>query len=146
MKKYIKWILLVIFIISLIVTVFLFYKFINRNTDINNQITQLYDERYFRTGISHYKDGVLINENLHLSDDRYVVFTEKYIEYCNIDQVQDGCKKYNYSYNNGTIYIEAEDYFISKGEYNISFSDDGFDLSQLSSVGEVIYHFHIPKG
>ena len=84
-RKYFKWILLAIFIVFLIITVFLFLDFLEKSTaeeQKKNNFAQLLGINFLRTGVSYYKDGNLIDENLELIDSRYITFSEEYVEFC----------------------------------------------------------------
>lgn len=150
MRKYIKWIFLIIFIIALIITIMLFVNFAknrdNKDIDTDNKISQLFDKKWVRTGLSIYENNVLKGENLNLSDTRYIVFSNDFVSYCN--NIDNECKDYYYEYNDEyeTVFIDSEDYLVERGTYKITFYQNKFDLSLIYDEGTVIFHFDTPKG
>lgn len=142
MRKYFKWILLIILIISLIITSILFINFSkNKNENNNNstEISEILNKRWRRVGAALYENGKLVSENNELYDLRYMFFTKDYVAYCN--PPSEDCDEYTYTYSDGLITINSEDYFVTKGTYNISFKETGITLSQTSGNIKVIYYF-----
>lgn len=151
MRKYFKWILLAIFIIFLIITVFLFLDFLEKSTaeeQKKNNFAQLLGINFLRTGVSYYKDGNLIDENLELIDSRYITFNEEYVEFCNPMNLDKSniCEKFNYYYENDLIYFDSSDYFVVKGEYYLEYTENGFSLIYEKGKEKAVYHFSKPNG
>lgn len=159
MKKYIKWIFLIIFVIAVIITILLFVNFA-KNTDLgtnndgnnanvsdndNTAISKIYNLRWIRTGMSVYENEELTYEYLNFASDRYMVFSEDYVQYCYTST--EVCEDYKYQYNRDdrTIFIDSEDYFVVNGTYEIVLHENSFDLIMpVNETGKVIYYFNLP--
>lgn len=149
MKKNIKWILLIITILSLIITCIMFINFNKERTNNNiqnSELSKIYDKIWLRTGISVYENNNFIGENLTLIDTRYLLFKKDKVSYCNPET--DICTEYSYTYNeeDNTIYFDSEDYFVVKGTYEIKINEDNFELTMIAGNETIIYHFETPKG
>lgn len=141
MKKNLKWILLVVLIISLIITGILFINFNkdrNSNAIDDTEFSKILNKRWRRVGVSLYENGELISENFELSDLRYMFFTQDYVAYCN--PPSEDCDEYTYIYEDGVITINSEDYFITKGTYDIVFEEESITLSQTLESVKIIHH------
>ena len=146
MRKYFKWFMLGIFIISVIITLILFFNFIKDHDTVytdnelnqNSPLSIIYGKKWRRTGVAHYEGGLLVSDNMDLEDFRFMVFTEDYVEYC--DMYGEDCDKYHYEYNDGIIFIDSEDYLIIKGTYNIVFDEEIIELSIEKDNYKYIYY------
>ena len=142
MRKYIKWILLVILIISLIITSILFINFAsNREDTLKNETSELdkfYGKKLRRIGVALYKNDELISENLELTDLRFMVFNKNNVTYC--DMNGEKCDKYDYLYEKDVITINSEDYFITNGTYEIEFTDNRILLTQMVDDMKMVHY------
>ena len=140
MIKYIKWFFLMILIAGLII---LGIKFINFDKD-DFDISSIYDLNWYKRGIAIYENDELFSENYNLAGIYYMTFMKDKVNYCNSISLE--CDEYFYSYKNGKITIDAEDYFISKGTYNINYNDEELELSVEDGEITTVYYFTTPLG
>lgn len=140
MIKYIKWFLLVILII---VFGILGFKFVNYDKD-NFDISVIYDKEWYKRGIAVYENDELFSENQRLTGVQYMIFTKDSVTYC--DSMTEECDNYSYKYKDGKITIDAEDYFIPKGTYDIKYEDEVLVLSIKDNINTIIYYLRSPVG
>ena len=142
MIKYVKWFLLIILIICLIIIGIKFDNYENKDEFV---ISDIYNFSWYKKGIAVYENGELISENKDIvSSNYYMVFTKEKVSYYNL--TMEKFDEYSYSYNDGKITINSEDYFISKGTYNIAFNDDLLELSIKDNKTEYVYYFERSVG
>lgn len=117
--------------------------FINYNKS-NFNIRDIYNYTWFKRGLAIYDNDKLIDENQNLNGPVYMTFTEDKVTYCNLDT--DKCDEYTYSYADGKITINSENYFMPQGIYNIDIKDDVLELSVEDGSVTIIYYFKYPLG
>lgn len=138
MIKYIKWFLLTILITGLII---LGIKFVNYD---KFKMSSIYNMEWYKKGIAIYEGDELFSENHELTSIYYMTFTKDKVNYCN--SLTNECDKYSYSYKKGIMTVDAEDYFIPKGTYNINYNDEGLELSIKDNEITTKYYFTTPLG
>lgn len=147
MKKYIKWVFLVISIISLIITIILFVNFLEQNNNkkpsIKDNLGIMYDKYLIRKGIKIYENGELLGEDFDFKINHYIRFSNDYVEYCN-DGIID-CDKYNYVYDNGNVNIFSEIFYKLDGIYEITIENNILILTQTRDNSKIINYFTISE-
>lgn len=139
--KNIKWILLGILIILIIITIYMYFDFIKVKTDVPVDIDNtnyIYNKKWYKIGVRTYKGEELIDNNFDLKNNKYMLFDKENVNYC--DDTNNMCEEYEYSYNDGVIYMPM-DFLVIKGNYNVSFNEDIMELSMISGDYMFIYYF-----
>lgn len=141
--KNIKWILLIILIISIVITGIIFVNFIKTNNNVNkNILNSLYNKYLYFTSLT-VADG---DEQYFRNDSyegKYIVITKDKIEYCDIKEVH--CKVDNYTYQNNMISITTSN-TLGEGNYEIELTDDELKLSRTENGKTISYYFVEAKG
>ena len=149
MLKYLKWICLLLLIICIFITIYLFIDYVEDKKNDDNIITNdgeiqlIYDIKWTRVGFSIYEDGNLIDKKKNLIENNYMTFNSKYIQYCDI--MNDKCQHYDYLYKDDKIEI-FEDCVLPPGIYNIEFNENELIMSISDDNSEFIYYYESPKG
>lgn len=147
--KYIKWIFLTLLILGIIITAILFCNFVNNRSKItetnNDKIKELYDINLYRRKHVIYEDNKLLLDFTVIENGGYIVFDEKHVTYCRIENI---CDSSNYTYNseNNELYIERDNIFLRDGTYNIEIKEDTVELSIKNSNRKTVYYLDMPKG
>ena len=71
-----------------------------KNEDSFN-ISDIYDISWYRVGIKIFEYEQLVSENNQLNDNRYMLFNNSGVLFCN--STTDECKQYNYSYDDSDL-------------------------------------------
>lgn len=156
MIKYLKWILLIILLISLSIFGIRVINYINSDNNNgeqtiveNNDITDGIDEflisdiygfNWRKFGIAIYENNTLFSENNGLDGPYNMRFNEDKVTFCN--NVTNECDEYSYSYSDGKITINSGDYFVSKGTYDIKLKDDILELRILDDDLTIVLYFN----
>ena len=150
--KRIKWILLIILIISIIVTTILFINFVrDKKTSSNNiqkentntiDLNSINNKSWYIKLLTIDKDGEILFRN-DSYENIYIVITEENLKYCY--SAEEECKIDNYIFNNNRIYIIAND-TIGSGEYKIEFENQHLKFSRKEKDKTITYYFEEAKG
>lgn len=140
MLKYFKWILLFILIVCIIMLSLKFIKYNNNsnNSSENGEINSKIYNAWSLYKVEYYNEDILINEEIEFEEKYYMSFDVDSVRYCDYQNIE--CVEYSYSYNNNQIRIDAEDYFVTKGIYQISFSNTDLILTREENDYKIIYY------
>lgn len=139
--KYIKWILLVILIFFIIITIYMYIDFRKPKGNILvdvDTIDYIYEKRWYKIGLRVYENNELIDEKFGLKNNKYMMFDKENIKYC--DDTDNECEEHKYSYNDGIIYMPIN-FFVMKGNYNVTFNENVMELSMVNGEYMFIYYF-----
>lgn len=141
--KNIKWILLVILIISIVITGIIFVNFIKTNNNLNkNILNSLYNKYLYFTSLTVADDDEQYFRN-DSYEGKYIVITKDKIEYCDIKE--EHCKVDNYIYQNNMISITTSN-TLGEGNYEIELTGDELKLSRTENGKTISYYFVEAKG
>ena len=151
MFKYIKWIGLLIILFLILVLGMKFVNYINLDNvadfSENNMnefnIIDIYNIPLYKTGIAYYQGDKLISKNFEIVDNCNITFYENYFEF--IDPYSDVKDKFIYTYENGVINVNSDNYFLVKGMYDVSYENSKIKLSQTEDGNTFVYYFDTLK-
>ena len=152
MKKYIKWILLSILIISILITVILFINFAKENNNNlgtnhaeNNEkdiLENFYNKNLYFLNMTIYENNEEIFRS-NYNDGKYIVINNQTIKYCYSSNSE--CKVDNYTYDNNKISIKTYN-TLGPGDYKVEVLDEMLKLSRKEKDKTISYCFEEAKG
>lgn len=146
-QRVIKYIFLGFSIVLIVITIFLFIKFSNKD---NSDGKATFDNRLFSSwtngSVYTYQDDEMVDEQ-NLDENVFLLITEEKLSICSNDEnLVKNCKDFSYTYKDNKISIDTNNYFIASGEYIVIFEDSYLSLEKISDNAKEIYKFSSPMG